>query len=64
MPKTGVAWWNAIMGPTRLAQAPTRSSQSPKSYWVEQVGGKMSVVRPVACAMGKKGERKEALPLI
>ena len=56
MPKAGVAGRDATVGPARLARAPTRSSQSPKSYWVERVGEKMAVVSPAACAMGRKGE--------
>ena len=46
-------------GPTRLARAPTRSSHSPKSCWVERVGESMAVVNPAACAIGRKGERGE-----
>ena len=61
MPKAGVARWDGSVGPARLARAPTRSSQSPKSYWVERVGEMMAVVSPAARAMVRmrKGERGE-----
>ena len=46
MPKAGVAGQDPSVGPARLARAPTRSSQSPKSYWVERVGETMAVLVP------------------
>ena len=48
--QAGVAGQDASVGPTQLARAPTRSSQSPKSYWVEWVGEKMGVVVVPQCA--------------
>ena len=62
MPKAGFAGRDASVGPARLARlarAPTRSSQSPKSYWVGRVGEKMAVVRLAGCVMGREGEHGE-----
>ena len=59
MPKAGFAGQDASVGPARLARAPTRSSQSPKSYWVGRVGEKIAVVRLAACVIGREGEHGE-----
>ena len=64
MPKAGVAGQDASVGPARLARAPTRFYQSPKSYWVERVGETMAVL---SRSMRDEGERQSvrgALPLI
>ena len=57
--QAGVAGQEASVGPARLARAPTRSSQSPKSYWVGRVGEKMAVAVPQRARWGGKAERRE-----